>query len=225
MISIKNLHKTYQAGEGEVHALRGVSLDIQKGEFIALAGPSGSGKTTMLNIIGCIDRADSGNVIIGGQSVITLDKDAQAAFRRNHLGFVFQSYNLIPVLTAYENVAFSLNLMEKNEKETRERTMAILNDVGLEGMENRRPARLSGGQQQRVAIARALVKEPQILLADEPTANLDSDTGRGILQLMKELNETHTSTFIFATHDPMVMEFSKRLVQLHDGQIQTDQER
>jgi putative ABC transport system ATP-binding protein len=225
MISIRDLHKTYVAGDTEVRALRGVSLEIEKGEFISLAGPSGSGKTTMLNIIGCIDSADKGDVTIDGQSVMNLKKDDQAAFRRDNLGFVFQSYNLIPVLTAFENVAFSLNLMGVGDAETKERTMAILKEVGLEGMENRRPSKLSGGQQQRVAIARAIVKDPAILLADEPTANLDSNTGREILELMKTLNEKHQSTFVFATHDPMVMDFAGRLVQLHDGEIQSDERR
>ena len=225
MISVKDLFKTYIAGDTEVKALRGVSLDIEKGDFISIAGPSGSGKTTMLNIIGCIDSADSGDITINGESVMDLKKDAQAAFRRDYLGFVFQSYNLIPVLTAFENVAFSLNLMGVDDAETKERSMAILKEVGLEGMENRRPGKLSGGQQQRVAIARAIVKSPEILLADEPTANLDSNTGKEILELMKELNEKHQSTFIFATHDPMVMDFAGRLVQLHDGEIQSDERR
>ena len=225
MIAIQNLHKTYVAGDTRVKALRGVSLDIEKGEFLSLAGPSGSGKTTMLNIIGCIDSADEGDVTINGQSVMSLKNDDQAAFRRDNLGFVFQSYNLIPVLTAFENVAFSLNLMGVDEEETRERTMALLKEVGLEGMEHRRPSKLSGGQQQRVAIARAVVKDPEILLADEPTANLDSRTGQEILELMKELNRKHQSTFVFATHDPMVMDFADRLVQLHDGEIQSDERR
>ncbi|OQX29607.1 MAG: lipoprotein ABC transporter ATP-binding protein LolD [Spirochaeta sp. LUC14_002_19_P3] len=225
MIKVTNLHKTYTAGELEVKALRGVSLEIGRGEFIALAGPSGSGKTTLLNIIGCIDGADSGDVKIGEKSVMNLKKNDQAMFRRDNLGFVFQSYNLIPVLTAFENVAFSLNLMGIGEGDIRERTMAILKEVGLEGMENRRPGRLSGGQQQRVAIARAIVKNPEILLADEPTANLDSNTGREILELMKRLNQSHQSTFIFATHDPMVMDFADRLVRLHDGAIESDTRR
>lgn len=225
MIVIRNLHKTYVAGDTEVRALRGVSLDIEKGEFISLAGPSGSGKTTMLNIIGCIDSADEGDVTISGRSVMNLKKDDQAAFRRDNLGFVFQSYNLIPVLTAFENVAFSLNLMGIGDAESKERTMNILREVGLEGMEDRRPNKLSGGQQQRVAIARAIVKDPEILLADEPTANLDSNTGREILELMRALNEKHQSTFVFATHDPMVMDFAGRLVQLHDGEIHSDERR
>ncbi len=225
MISVKDLYKTYATGDMKVQALQGVSLEIDRGEFIALAGPSGSGKTTMLNIIGCIDSADSGEVTIAGQSVMKLKKNEQAMFRRDNLGFVFQSYNLIPVLTAFENVAFSLNLMNVDDREVQERTMAILKEVGLEGMENRRPGKLSGGQQQRVAIARAIVKDPEILLADEPTANLDSNTGQEILELMKALNERHKSTFIFSTHDPMVMDFSSRLVRLHDGVIQHDERR
>jgi putative ABC transport system ATP-binding protein len=217
---VKNRWKTYQAGDSEVKALRGVSLDIEKGEFLSIAGPSGSGKTTLLNLIGCIDSADSGEISINGESVLDLDRDDQAVFRRDNLGFVFQSYNLIPVLTAVENVAFSLNLMGVDDKEAEERSMAILREVGLEGMENRLPGKLSGGQQQRVAIARAIVKGPEILLADEPTANLDSRTGKEILELMKVLNEKHRSTFVFATHDPMVMDFAGRLVELHDGEIQ-----
>jgi len=225
MITVKNLWKTYQAGDSEVKALRGVSLDIGKGEFLSIAGPSGSGKTTLLNLIGCIDSADSGEITINGESVLNLKRDDQALFRRDNLGFVFQSYNLIPVLTALENVAFSLNLMGVDDAEARERSMAILGEVGLEGMENRRPGKLSGGQQQRVAIARAIVKDPEILLADEPTANLDSRTGKEILELMKALNEKHRSTFVFATHDPMVMDFAGRLVELHDGEIQKDTRR
>lgn len=225
MIAVKNLHKTYTAGDTKVKALRGVSLDIQDGEFMSIAGPSGSGKTTLLNIVGCIDGADEGEVIIAGESVMNLDRNEQAAFRRDNLGFVFQSYNLIPVLTAFENVALSLNLLGVNDKETEERTMAILKEVGLEGMENRRPSRLSGGQQQRVAIARALVKDPKIILADEPTANLDSHTGQDVLDLMKEMNDKHHSTFVFSTHDSMVMGFANRLVRLHDGKIQSDEGR
>jgi putative ABC transport system ATP-binding protein len=225
MIAVKNLHKTYTAGDTKVKALRGVSLDIQDGEFMSIAGPSGSGKTTLLNIVGCIDGADEGDVIIAGESVMTLDRNEQAAFRRDNLGFIFQSFNLIPVLTAFENVALSLNLIGVDDNETEERTMAILKEVGLEGMEDRRPSRLSGGQQQRVAIARALVKDPKIILADEPTANLDSHTGQDVLDLMKEMNEKHRSTFVFSTHDSMVMGFANRLVMLHDGKIQSDERR
>jgi putative ABC transport system ATP-binding protein len=222
MIVIEKVKKTYKSGELEVQALRGVDLTIESGEFISIAGPSGSGKTTLLNLIGCIDSLDSGRILIDGEPVFSLDKDAKAMYRREKLGFIFQSYNLIPVLSAFENVAFSLNLLDLDDKEVKERTMAVLKEVGLEGMEDRRPNKLSGGQQQRVAIARALVKNPKIILADEPTANLDSHTGEEILKLMKIMNEKHGTTFIFSTHDKMVMEFAHRLVSLHDGLIQND---
>jgi putative ABC transport system ATP-binding protein len=246
MIKVENVVRNYHAGETIVKALRGVSLEINKGEFISIAGPSGSGKTTLLNLIGCIDQLDGGTISINDNIVskvankekvrfrsinfkhrIKLNKKKKETtdFRRINLGFIFQTYNLIPVLTAYENVAFVLSLLNLSEKEVKEKTMSILKEVGLEGMEHRRPSRLSGGQQQRVAIARALVKNPEIILADEPTANLDSDTGREILDLMKKMNEKHQTTFIFSTHDKMVMEYASRLVMLHDGQIQSDEKR
>ncbi len=222
MISVKDVKRVYQTGETEVNALRGVSLDIEQGEFMSIAGPSGSGKTTLLNLIGCIDKMDGGEISIKGEAVSKMKKKEKTNFRRKNLGFIFQTYNLIPVLTAYENVAFVLSLLNLPETEIKERTMAILKEVGLEGMENRRPGKLSGGQQQRVAIARALVKNPEIVLADEPTANLDSDTGKEILELMKQMNKKHKTTFIFSTHDKMVMNYANRLVILHDGQIQSD---
>jgi putative ABC transport system ATP-binding protein len=225
MISIKDLVKDYQSGETVVHALKGVSVDIGQGEFTAIAGPSGSGKTTMLNIIGCIDSLDKGSVRIGEQEISLMEKKEKSFFRRENLGFVFQSYNLIPVLTAYENVAFPLNLLGVPEKEIKERVMAILKEVGLEGMEDRIPSRLSGGQQQRVSIARALIKNPKLVLADEPTANLDSHTGKDILDLMQEMNRKHNTTFIFSTHDQMVMDCAKRLLYLHDGEIVKDERR
>lgn len=225
MITVSDLHKTYHSGDTKVHALRGVSLEIADGEFTAIAGPSGSGKSTLLNILGCLDDADAGTVAIAGTDVGSMSATERADFRKSNLGFVFQNFNLIPVMSSYENVAFTLRLLGLAESEVRERTMAILKEVGLEGMEERRPARLSGGQQQRVAVARALVKEPTIVLADEPTANLDSETGQAILDLMRELNERHGTTFVFSTHDPMVMEFSKRLVRLHDGMISGDERR
>ncbi|RKX77818.1 MAG: lipoprotein-releasing system ATP-binding protein LolD [Spirochaetes bacterium] len=225
MITLREVKKNYQAGETIVKALRGVSLDVDQGEFLSIAGPSGSGKTTLLNLIGCIDKADSGVIKIDKEDVDKLDKNELALFRRRKLGFVFQTFNLIPVLTAKENVAFALHLLNLSKNEIEERTMSLLKEVGLEGMEDRLPSRLSGGQQQRVAIARALVKKPAIVLADEPTANLDSDTGRAILELMEEMNKKHTTTFIFSTHDQMVMEFAHRLVQLHDGQITKDERR
>lgn len=225
MISVKDVKRIYQTGETEVHALRGVSLEIEQGEFMSIAGPSGSGKTTLLNLIGCIDQMDEGDISIKNEHVSKMKKKEKTNFRRKNLGFIFQTYNLIPVLTAYENVAFVLSLLNLPETEIKDRTMAILKEVGLEGMENRRPGKLSGGQQQRVAIARALIKNPEIVLADEPTANLDSDTGKEILELMKKMNEKHNTTFIFSTHDKMVMDYARRLVILHDGQIQSDERR
>lgn len=223
MITITDVHKTYHAGDTDVYALRGVDLVIEPGEFLAIAGPSGSGKSTLLNILGCLDHPDRGSVMIGDSDMVRLDDRGRADYRRHNLGFVFQNFNLIPVLTAYENVAFTLNLLNLPETEVRDRTMALLREVGLEGMEDRRPARLSGGQQQRVAIARALVKNPSIILADEPTANLDSETGKAVLETMRSLNDRHGTTFIFSTHDPMVMDFSRRLVRLQDGTILEDE--
>ncbi|MFW5642443.1 MAG: ABC transporter ATP-binding protein [Alkalispirochaeta sp.] len=223
MIVAAGVHKTYRSGDTSVYALRGIDLAVENGEFLAIAGPSGSGKSTLLNILGCLDHPDSGSVTIDGVEMVGLDRSGRTEYRRNNLGFVFQNFNLIPVLTAYENVAFSLNLMNIPEREIRDRTMSILREVGLEGMEDRRPGKLSGGQQQRVAVARALVKNPTIILADEPTANLDSETGRGILETMRDLNERHGTTFVFSTHDPMVMEFSRRLVRLQDGIITGDE--
>ena len=225
MIEIKGVKKTYKTGDTEVKALKGVDLTIESGEFISIAGPSGSGKTTLMNLIGCIDTLDAGEIRIEGKVVSSLSKEEKTSFRREKLGFIFQSYNLIPVLTAFENVAFALQLLNVPESEIRERTMQMLKEVGLEGMENRRPGKLSGGQQQRVAIARALIKNPVIVLADEPTANLDSHTGEEILKLMEEMNRKHGTTFVFSTHDKMVMEFAKRLVYLHDGEFQSDTRR
>jgi len=224
-VRVENVVKTYPTGESVVHALRGVSLEVAQGEFLSIAGPSGSGKTTLLNLIGCIDAADSGEITIGGTRVSHMKRDELAMFRRRNLGFVFQTFNLIPVLSAAENVSFALSLLGMPDREVRDRTRAILAEVGLAGMENRLPSRLSGGQQQRVAVARALVKEPSIVLADEPTANLDSDTGKAILELMRSMNERRRTTFIFSTHDPMVMDFARRLLRLHDGAIASDERR
>jgi putative ABC transport system ATP-binding protein len=225
MIKVEKVSRNYKTGESIVRALKQVSLEIQDGEFLSIAGPSGSGKTTLLNLIGCIDAIDDGEISINGQKVSTMNKEEKTTFRRQNLGFIFQTYNLIPVLSAYENVSFVLSLLDVPEAEVKQRTYEILKDVGLEGMENRRPSRLSGGQQQRIAIARALVKRPQIILADEPTANLDSKTGEEILKLMKRMNEKFGTTFIFSTHDKMVMEYARRLVQLHDGSIVSDERR
>lgn len=225
MIRVENVQRNYRTGDTIVKALRGVTLEIDQGEFLSIAGPSGSGKTTLLNLIGCIDRADSGEIFIDGQAVSGKDNKELALFRRQKLGFVFQTFNLIPVLTAYENVAFTLSLLGYNEREIKEKTMSLLAEVGLEGKEKRFPLKLSGGQQQRVAIARALVKKPEIVLADEPTANLDSETGKSVLELMENMNARYKTTFIFSTHDPMVMDYAHRLVQLHDGRISSDKRR
>ena len=225
MITVTDVKKQYQDGDTTVHALRGVSLSIEQGEFISIAGPSGSGKTTLLNLIGCIDTATAGEISIDGRTVAGCGKRELAAIRREKLGFIFQSFNLIPVLSAFENVAFSLTLTGTPDDEARDRTMRILAEVGLTGMEDRRPSQLSGGQQQRVAVARALVKEPTVVLADEPTANLDSRTGHAILELMVEMNRRHNTTFVFSTHDQMVMDYARRLTMLHDGEIVSDERR
>jgi putative ABC transport system ATP-binding protein len=225
MIQIQNVERNYKSGEGVVKALKGISLSIDDGEFLSIAGPSGSGKTTLLNLIGCIDALDNGDIIINNIPVSKMNKNEKTEFRRENLGFIFQTYNLIPVLSAYENVSFVLSILHVEDKEIHTRTMRILKEVGLEGMEHRRPDKLSGGQQQRIAIARALIKNPSIVLADEPTANLDSKTGEGILKLMKEMNKKYNTTFIFSTHDPMVMEYADRLVSLHDGLIIDDERR
>lgn len=225
MILVEDVKKDYVDGETVVHALRGVSLRIDQGEFLSIAGPSGSGKSTLLNIVGCIDTATSGQVSIDEQQVTSREPRELTALRRHKIGFVFQSFNLIPVLTAYENVAFTLMLLGMDDKDAEPRVTGILEEVGLGGLEDRMPAQLSGGQQQRVAVARALVKEPTIVLADEPTANLDSDTGQSILELMRELNRRRETTFVFSTHDRMVMDFADRLALLHDGQIVEDNRR
>lgn len=225
MISCEKVERTYQTGDTQVRALRGVSCTIDRGEFVAIAGPSGSGKSTLLNILGCLDMPDAGAVVVDGVALHAVKDHERIAYRRQHLGFVFQSFNLIPVLTAYENVALALTLVGVKGDELKQRTLDALHEVGLDGMEHRLPGKLSGGQQQRVAIARALVKHPQVVLADEPTANLDSTTGRQTLELMKRLNQEHGTTFLFSTHDPMVMEFSSRLIKLHDGLITEDERR
>ncbi len=223
LLSVVDLKKDYNVGETVVHALRGVTMEVKKGEFTAIAGPSGSGKSTLLNLIGCLDRPTSGKVFIKDVDVSSYSKKELANIRRETIGFVFQTFNLIPILTAFENVAFPLSLLRESVDDTEKKVDQILGDVGLGGMEHRYPRELSGGQQQRVAIARALVKEPGIILADEPTANLDSGTGAEILDLMRELNESKEATFIFSTHDPMVIERATRVINLRDGQISSDE--
>jgi putative ABC transport system ATP-binding protein len=220
VVEIQNLSKQYTLGQQTVTALRDISLSIFGGEFMALAGPSGSGKSTLLNMIGCIDTPTSGMIRIGGEEVSSKTADELAALRLNTLGFVFQTFNLLPVLSARENVEYPL--LQKaavNKKQRQERVEHYLKIVGLERFMDHRPNELSGGQRQRVAIARALATQPSIVLADEPTANLDHKTGEGILQLMKELNQEEGTTFIFSTHDPRVMELADRLIELSDGQI------
>ncbi|HEX3047685.1 MAG TPA: ABC transporter ATP-binding protein [Bacillota bacterium] len=224
MVEIRNLVKEYGTGVVTVKALNQINLEIAKGEFTVLAGPSGSGKTTLLNLIGCLDQPTSGEVFVNGVDIGKISGRDQADFRRERLGFIFQSYNLIPVLTAYENVEFPLTLLRKGSKEQHQEIVnRILAEVGLEQMGHRRPGELSGGQQQRVAIARALVKEPAVVLADEPSANLDSVTGEAILDLMRELNQKKQITFIFSSHDKMVIDRAKRVIRLRDGRIEADE--
>jgi putative ABC transport system ATP-binding protein len=207
-------------GRSIFHALHDVDLDIDKGEFTALAGPSGSGKTTLLNLIGCIDSFQSGEVLLDGISLQGKTSNELAHLRREYFGFIFQTYNLMPVLTAYENVELPLKLLKKySDSEIQDRVMNILKIVGLDGLEKRMPLELSGGQQQRVSIARALVKTPRMVLADEPTANLDSKTGEDIVDLMKEMNEREGVTFVFSTHDKLIMDHAKRIVRMRDGRI------
>lgn len=222
IVECSQVVKTYQQGKVQVQALRGVSLGIEKGGFVALAGPSGSGKTTLLNIIGGLDAADSGNVVMNGHTLNDMNQSQLANMRLHNIGFVFQSYNLIPVLSALENVEYVMLLQGVPASERKQRAMSILDDVGLEGTHSRRPAELSGGQQQRVAVARAIVSDPAVVLADEPTANLDSKTGQGLLEMMQEMNQKKGVTFIFSTHDSMVMDYARRLVQIRDGRVADD---
>ncbi len=222
-VDLKEVTKTYRTGSIEVPALRGVSLRIASGEFVATAGPSGSGKTTLLNIIGGLDRADSGEVWVAEHDLQRLSLSELARLRLNRIGFVFQTYNLLPVLTALENAEFTLLLQGVPTLQRRERVEKLFLEIGLAGLEDRRPAELSGGQQQRVAVARAMVTQPALILADEPTANLDSATGIALLDVMEHLNRTTGTTFIFSTHDPQVMERAHRLIHLRDGQIASDE--
>lgn len=206
--------------------MRGIDLTVEAGEFTTIFGPSGSGKTTLLNMIGCLDKPSGGSIDFNGNRLEDLDKKGLAMIRRHNVGFVFQSYNLIPVLTAYENVEFAIRLIKKDDhEEIRDRVMKMLAAVGLEGLENRKPNELSGGQKQRVTIARALVKEPRLVLADEPSANLDSKTSEEVLEVMVKMNKELGTTFIFSTHDPRVMDYARRLIEIRDGLISKDQRR
>jgi putative ABC transport system ATP-binding protein len=225
IVKLEEITKIYRQGKVEVRAVDGLSLNIGKGDFAALCGPSGSGKTTVLNLIGGLDVPNSGKVFLEDQDLATLSRSQVSNIRRDRLGFVFQAYNLIPVLTAYENAEFVLKLQGAPDRECRDRVMEILKEVGLEGLENRRPDEMSGGQQQRVAIARAIVTRPAIVLADEPTANVDSSTADALLDLMQQLNQGYGGTFLFSTHDRRVMDRARRLIRLRDGKIERDEVR
>ncbi|MDR0386711.1 MAG: ABC transporter ATP-binding protein [Treponema sp.] len=223
VVAAENVVKDYGLNGTVIHALRGVTVNFESGDFAAIAGPSGSGKSTFLHLAGCLDVITEGSIRIGGRDTANMSKKQLALLRRHSIGFIFQAYNLIPVLSVLENIAFPLTLLGTDKREIRERAAEALAQVGLEGMEKRRPKEMSGGQQQRVAIARALVKKPALILADEPTANLDSSIGREILELMARLNKSEGTTFIFSTHDQMVMDFARRLIHIRDGRIESDE--
>jgi putative ABC transport system ATP-binding protein len=222
IVEVRDLTKIYRQGEIEVVALNELSLTIQPGEFTTICGPSGSGKTTLLNLIGALDRPTSGEVWVEGRELEPLSRKQLSELRRDRIGFVFQAYNLMPVLTAYENAELVLTLQGVDEAERSERVMGLLKEVGLEDMEHRRPDELSGGQQQRVAIARAIASNPAMVLADEPTAHVDSETAEKLLDLMEQLNRERGVTFVFSTHDPRVMDRARRLVRIVDGHVETD---
>lgn len=224
VIEVRNLVKVYDGGGIPVRALDGVSLSVGSGEFVAIVGPSGSGKTTLLNLIGGLDQPTGGSVHVDGSELTAMDGDALTEFRLRHIGFVFQAYNLIPVLTARENVEFILLLQGAAKEERSARAVELLTDVGLKERMESRPAELSGGQQQRVAVARALASHPAFVLADEPTANLDSATAESLMRLMEHLNHEHGMTFLFSTHDPRVIRRARRIVTLEDGRLASDGE-
>jgi len=222
IIRCRGVEKIYRQGAVDVPALRGVDLDIQQGDFATLAGPSGSGKTTLLSLIGGLDQPTRGGIEVAGEPIARMTKSALADLRLHRIGFVFQSYSLVPVLSAIENVEFILRLLDVPRAERHARAREVLAEVGLAGLENRRPAKLSGGQQQRVAVARALAPRPAIVLADEPTANLDSKNAEDLIQLMAALNAKSGITFLIATHDPRVMAHARRHIELTDGRITSD---
>ena len=223
VLELRNVRRVYHQGEIEVRALNGVTLDVMQGEFLAIAGPSGSGKTTLLNVCGGLDQPDEGAVVLEGRDLADLSRSALARLRLERIGFVFQAYNLVPVLTAEENAEFILLLRGVARDERRARVRTILAEVGLDGLETRRPSQLSGGQQQRVAVARAIVGRPALVLADEPTANLDSEAAKKLLDLMARLNRDHGTTFVFSTHDPRVIARARRVVRLRDGEVESDE--
>ncbi|MFO7814929.1 MAG: ABC transporter ATP-binding protein [Halanaerobiales bacterium] len=226
LLKLEDVKKIYHQGKIDVPAIRGISLEIEEGEFTTVFGPSGSGKTTLLNIIGCLDKPTAGEIYYNNSKRLSeLSKNELADFRRYNLGFIFQGHNLIPVLTAFENVEFAIRIIdEMSPKDRKQKVLDILDSVGLAGLEERRPNELSGGQKQRVAIARALVKNPKLVLADEPTANLDSETSEGILDIMLKMNQKLGTTFIFSTHDPQVMKYARRLIEIRDGEVTHDEQ-
>jgi len=223
VIKIKNITKTYTETEVPVHAVNGIDLTFEKGEFAAIVGPSGSGKTTLLNMIGGLEKPTSGSVEVQGQDISELSSSKLIDFRLNNIGFVFQAYNLIPVLTAKENVEFIMQLQNWDKTKMNERTFAILESVGLGNRVNSKPNQLSGGQQQRVAVARALASKPQFILADEPTANLDSKSTTQLLDIMEKLNKEENITFIFSTHDQRVVDKAHRIIKIDDGKVVSDE--
>jgi putative ABC transport system ATP-binding protein len=225
VVVMEHVSKHYRQGSSEVPALRDISLTIERGEFTALCGPSGSGKTTALNLVGALDSPSSGTIRVEGRELGGLGRGALSVLRRDRIGFVFQAYNLVPVLTAYENAEIVLALQGVAPAQRRETVMKVLQDVGLSGLEQRRPDAMSGGQQQRVAIARAVASRPAIVLADEPTANVDSETAEKLLELMAQLNQKEGATFLFSTHDPRVMARARRLLKMVDGKIVQDERR
>jgi len=222
IVRLEGVTKVYQDGKVSVPALRGINFSIQKGEFVAVAGPSGSGKTTLLNVIGGLDQPTKGSVFLEGKYLGEMRRGELSRLRLNRIGFIFQSYNLIPVLTAFENAEFVLLLQKRSAEERRQRVVNLLEEVGLAGIEGRFPREMSGGQQQRVAIARSIASEPALVLADEPTANVDSQTASELLDLMERLNQMKGVTFLFSTHDPAVMERARRLITLKDGRVERD---
>jgi len=223
IIKTENLGKTYHDTTVPVVALKDVNIEIKTGEFVVIAGPSGSGKTTLLNLIGALDRPTTGRIIFDGQLLNNKSKGELSELRLRKIGFIFQAYNLIPVLTALENVEFSMVLMGAKETERRRKALKIMEELGIAELENKRPHQMSGGEQQRVAVARAIVTEPSVVLADEPTANLDSENGSSLMDLMKKLNTEKGITFVFASHDPLVISRAGRLLTVRDGQITKDE--
>ncbi|MGD2134574.1 MAG: ABC transporter ATP-binding protein [Gemmatimonadales bacterium] len=225
VVQLADVTKVYRQGAVDVHALRGLTLEVEPGEFTAVCGPSGSGKTTALNLIGALDQPTGGRVVVEGRDLSQLNRRERSRLRRDRIGFVFQAYNLLPVLTAYENAETVMWVQGTDKTERRRRILQLLADVGLEGLEDRRPAELSGGQQQRVAIARAIAANPAVVLADEPTANVDSETADRLIGIMEQLNRDRGVTFVFSTHDPRVMDRARRLVRLVDGEVASDERR